>query len=289
MHIKSNVLILCLLMFAHFGIQVLPAFSDSVYKANVRVELVSDVPSITPDEVFWVGLQMDMDDGWHTYWINSGDSGLPTRIEWDFPEGFTAGETHWPYPKRFDYTDGLAGYGYDGEVILFTPIKSPDNIKNSEGQLIQANVSWLSCREICVPGTAELSLALGTDSNEVSINEDVQRLFANEQLRWPVIDSHWKVTAMDTQEAVIFHISSDMALDQVTGLAFFPYRNDIIDHAAAQGFLKSADEYQLTVPKAVLFDEPIKRIQGVLVFNAGAPTEGLPRSLIVDAAIKNKE
>jgi len=71
------------------------AFAESVYKANVRAELISDVTTIEPGHTFWVGLQMTMDEGWHTYWRNSGDSGLPTHIQWYLPKGFGAGSNQY--------------------------------------------------------------------------------------------------------------------------------------------------------------------------------------------------
>jgi len=200
----------------------LPVFSAPIHKANVRVELVSDVSSIAPDEAFGVGLQMDMDDGWHTYWLNSGDSGLPTRMEWVLPEGFTAGETHWPYPKRFDYSGRLTGYGYDGTILLLTQIKAPENIKVGEDHQIRAKISWLSCREICIPGKAELSISLGVAHIEAHINDDVRKLFNNEKLKWPIFDGQWNVTAIAQKEAFILNISSDTAFEKITGASFFP-------------------------------------------------------------------
>ena len=74
--------------------------ADVVQSEHVETELVSEVAAIAPGEPFTVGLRMRMDDHWHTYWINPGDSGLATSIEWTLPEGFSAGPIRYPAPER---------------------------------------------------------------------------------------------------------------------------------------------------------------------------------------------
>ena len=68
-----------------------------------------------------MGLKLRMADHWHTYWKNPGDSGLPTRIQWVLPEGWTAGEIQWPYPKPLP-VGPLMNYGYEDEVVLLTDL-----------------------------------------------------------------------------------------------------------------------------------------------------------------------
>src|SRR5258705_6267558 len=67
---------------------------------RVRVELLSEVGAITPGQTFWVALYQRITPGWHTYWVNPGDSGEPPRIEWALPSGFTAGEIALPVSRR---------------------------------------------------------------------------------------------------------------------------------------------------------------------------------------------
>jgi len=143
------------------------SYAEPVYKAHVRVELISDVQNIVPGGACWVGLKMSMDVPWHTYWRNPGDSGMATRMEWDLPEGFEAGELHWPYPQRIDYEGGLIGYAYEGEVVLLSEIKVPTDLQEGSEQQIKGKVNWLSCAKICVPGKADLSLTLGVHTNVI--------------------------------------------------------------------------------------------------------------------------
>src|SRR5437870_11322800 len=82
---------------------------------RVRVELVSEVGGIAPGQPFWVALYQRISPGWHTYWVNPGDSGEPPRVEWALPSGFTVGEIAWPLPQRIPVGAAMT-YGYSGEV-----------------------------------------------------------------------------------------------------------------------------------------------------------------------------
>src|SRR5215210_5687367 len=66
----------------------------------VKAELIADTNAVVPGKPFTAGLLLRMVPGWHTYWQNSGDSGMPTRIEWQLPPGFKAGEIQWPLPEK---------------------------------------------------------------------------------------------------------------------------------------------------------------------------------------------
>src|SRR4051794_15776316 len=87
-------------------------------KDLVKAELRADVKTVRPGERFTVGVLLKIKPGWHVYWLNPGDSGLPTRVKFNLPEGFTAGPLKYPLPVRFDQAGGILGYGYHDEVML---------------------------------------------------------------------------------------------------------------------------------------------------------------------------
>jgi len=84
---------------------------------NTEAELIAEYESIRAGKPFTVALRLRMDDHWHTYWKNPGDSGLPTTIDWKLPKGFRAGAIQWPFPQRIN-VGRLTSYGYEGEVLL---------------------------------------------------------------------------------------------------------------------------------------------------------------------------
>src|SRR3989338_9426091 len=74
-------------------------FAQPVTRDHIEVELVSSTESVKPGLPFWVALRMNMEEGWHTYWQNPGDSGMTTKITWEPPQGAEVGPILWPYPE----------------------------------------------------------------------------------------------------------------------------------------------------------------------------------------------
>ena len=151
---------------ALWAVALLAAFAGPVHAAgpvstdNVEAELVSDVMSVEPGGQFWVALRQKIRPGWHTYWKNPGDSGAPTRITWDLPVGFEAGDILWPTPKRIP-VGPLINYGFGGEILLITQMTAPSTLRPGPVP-IKAYAEWLVCEEICIPEEAELELILQT-------------------------------------------------------------------------------------------------------------------------------
>ena len=130
---------------------------------QVRAELMAHAPQgAVPGQPVWVGLQLAHQPEWHTYWKNSGDSGLPTRLEWTLPAGVTAGDIAWPTPIKIP-VGNLANYGYENTVLLPVPLTvSPDFKPGPFGNDIEVKLraSWLVCRKECIPEDGEFALKL---------------------------------------------------------------------------------------------------------------------------------
>ncbi len=122
----------------------------------VEVELVAERDALVPGERALIGLRMRHDPHWHSYWRNPGDSGLPTQVALTLPEGWTAGEIVWPAPQRV-FVGPLANYAFEGEILLPIPVEVPRSAAAATVR-IAARVQWLMCREVCIPGEADLSL-----------------------------------------------------------------------------------------------------------------------------------
>ncbi len=117
-------------------------------------ELVVHAPDgVTPGKTLWLGLLLQHQPHWHTYWKNPGDSGLPTQLQWTLPAGMTAGDIAWPAPRKIAIGT-LANLGYEGEVLLPVPVKVDSNFRPAglaQTAEIQLQASWLVCREECIP------------------------------------------------------------------------------------------------------------------------------------------
>ncbi len=116
----------------------------------VQARLLIDAPHVQADSAFDIAVVLDMAPNWHTYWAFSGDAGLPTRINWDLPEGFVAGQLRWPGPHRYSEAGDLTVFGYADQVALFARVRTPHVLPDTIH--LGAQVSWLVCADICIPG-----------------------------------------------------------------------------------------------------------------------------------------
>ncbi len=132
---------------------------------HTKVTLLSEAKSVQPGVPFTVGALMKMDRGWHTYWKNPGESGLPTEIAWKLPEGFTAGEIQWPLPHKYNESGDVLTYGYEDETMLLVEITPPSNLTAGSTVMLKAEISWLECEKLCVPGEASVQLQLPVTSS----------------------------------------------------------------------------------------------------------------------------
>ncbi|MBM3398034.1 MAG: protein-disulfide reductase, partial [Betaproteobacteria bacterium] len=129
---------------------------------QVRAELLVHAPQgLQAGQTFWLGLQIEHQPDWHTYWQNPGDSGLPTRLQWQLPAGLQAGDIAWPLPKKFPIGT-LANYGYEGRVLLPVPVTVGADFRfPSTGALALAlQAEWLVCRQECIPQEGRFNLSL---------------------------------------------------------------------------------------------------------------------------------
>ena len=120
---------------------------------HVAVSLIAETRSIVPGQPFHLALRQQIEPGWHTYWSNPGDSGLPTTIDWTLPPDFKAGPIVWPTPSRFT-VGPVVDYGYQQDILLPVTIDVPARLPPGSNVTISAHASWLVCSDTCIPEDA---------------------------------------------------------------------------------------------------------------------------------------
>ncbi|MBC7445776.1 MAG: thioredoxin family protein [Polaromonas sp.] len=197
---------------------------------QVRAELLAWAPEgVEPGKPVWLGLQLAHQPEWHTYWKNSGDSGLPTVLEWQLPTGVTAGEIAWPTPKKIPL-GSLANYGYEGTVLLPVPLTVAPGF--SAAQLdIKLKAVWLVCRKECIPQEGEFSLSLPARGSTASSAGLFQAAFDAAPRPLPAAASQLEVR-VDSQLLTVSLGSLPAALQGRT-LALFPETGGVTDPAAS--------------------------------------------------------
>jgi thiol:disulfide interchange protein DsbD len=196
-------------------------------KTLVKASLLADTTALVPGQPFQVGLLLEMAPGWHTYWEYSGDSGLPTTIDWRLPPGFEAGAIQWPVPEAKVEPGDIQVYAYSGRVLLLTTITPP---RDASGDVtLRAAASWLVCAEICVPGGAELELTLPVENSAAPANAALFEEFRSRlpSKEAPPFDLVWKRTG-DVLALQIKGVPSASPL----ALYPLPAKDQIVGHPA---------------------------------------------------------
>jgi len=161
------------------------ASADGIVPKGVTASLLSDAAATAPGDTFLVGIEIKMEEGWHTYWENGGDAGLPTSIEWKLPPGFTAGPILWPVPHRYAEEGDIVTFGYEDRALLLTEIIVAGNAPISPAS-IRARVDWLQCKELCIPGGADVSLEIPMESAPRPHTPEVVATLREASTRLPV-------------------------------------------------------------------------------------------------------
>ena len=233
---------------------------------HVKASLVAEAAAVRPGQPLTVGVRLEMEKGWHTYWRNPGDSGLPTRVTWDLPAGFAAGEIRWPYPARFR-TGPLVSYGYEDEVLLPVEIRVPATLAASEVR-IAARVDWLECQEACLPGRADVSLILPVKP-EASPGPHAA-LFAGVRRRLPRKDPAWRFSASSAASGLTLVVRGPRAA-ALREAYFYAVTPRLLDYAKPQALTREGAVHRLALARDPN-GAPADRLAGVLVAETGDGT-----------------
>jgi thiol:disulfide interchange protein DsbD len=263
-----------------------PSAPAAPERGHVRAELLAETESVRPGTPFDVALHLRMDDGWHTYWKFAGDSGLPTKLRWDLPAGFRAGEIRWPAPERIE-APPLTSLGYSGDVMLLVTLTPPADLP--EGRVtLRARADWLECADICVPGSADLGLTLPARHAPPRPDLRLAGPFAAARARLPLADgAGWTFRAARRGDAWVLSAAAPEGIDGgLAGLYFFPSEAGLVDLSAPQIFRRAGRDHALTVPAAATEGAPPVRLRGVLVTPDGWRGPRSETALELDAPVE---
>lgn len=235
----------------------------------VKAQLIPEVLSVQPGKSFWIALRLQMEEGWHTYWKNPGDAGVPTSIQWRLPVGFAAGVLQWPYPETF--LIGLdVSYGYEGEVWLLTEITPPATIKAGSSVSITAAVKWLACLEERLPGRADLMVKLPVREEDPEVDSIWSARFKNVREKIPESSTGWKIRASAENDRIrLFLVPPGEDRTEIKDVHFFPEQEYLIDAVELQILKKTDEGFSLEIQKSELLKTWPARIQGVLFSSEG--------------------
>ena len=195
-----------------------------------------------------IGIRMDMQKNWHTYWKNPGDSGGPIKVNWSHNDNVSISEIYWPTPSLIPY-EPLMTYGYKNFVIFPFEIINSNN-KNS---FIEASIDFLICDDICVPEKAFIK----TNLQDIETDNSLYDWF----LKVPA--QTLPVKASLVKDFIEIRFSSPF---NVTSAIFFVDDQDIVEHASDQILVKEENNYLLRIKKIDDL-ESFNNLSGVISIN----------------------
>lgn len=241
---------------------------------QVRAELVAHAPQgIVAGQPVFLGLAIQHQPHWHTYWKNPGDSGLPTTLTWQLPAGFAAGEVMWPTPQRLPIGP-LVNYGYEGELLLPVRLDVPADFQG-DTLPVKLQAEWLVCKEVCIPESGEFSLTLPARSAWSGHAAMFESAFA----RQPATVDTAKAAAEVRDQALVVTVDGLPPDWQGQALSFFPETAGVIENAATVATTWKDGRWTAQVPLSAQRSESPSEMAAVLT------TSGQPAGLRVAFAI----
>ena len=248
------------------GLPVLAA-SSSADAAHLHVQLVVPNAQLNPGEPADAGFYFKLEQGWHVYWKNAGDSGEPPRAHWTLPAGITASDLRFPAPKRLPLGP-LMDFGYENEV-LFPLSLNVDKSAKPGAAALHVRVDWLVCREVCIPGKAELEVdrTVGQSGvTAVAIQPDralLDRLVSAVPAALPA-----DAKAVFAPTAAGFRLAV-LTGQKETSAAFFPDEQSVIDNPAPQTASPLKDGVVLELKKDANLTAAPAKLSGVIELSGG--------------------
>ncbi len=261
-----------------------PAFaaeSEPVDTGKVTASIVSSHNSVAPGQEFYIALRTVLDEGWHTYWRNPGDSGEPVQINWDLPEGVTAGEISWPIPRPIP-TGPIVNYGFEGTPLF--PVKftvSPD-VEPGTDITVVSNFYYLVCADVCIPedGSVSLSMIVGEPVEDARWSPEIVAALASSPIRGEVQG------AIQKSGDVIDISFTDLPDGDFSNAYFFPYDQGVLGHSNPQSVRRGEDGLRLsTTPDYLWEGSPPETLEGVLTYEAGGELKGTNVALTVGKSL----
>jgi thiol:disulfide interchange protein len=267
--------LLSLVEFAAGGPSVADEKERPAQGRHVAVSLIAETRSIVPGRSFHVALRQQIESGWHTYWLNPGDAGLPTTIDWSLPRDFKSGPILWPRPERIAYGP-VVDYGYEDEVLLPVDIDVPSTVALGSNVVVTAHASWLVCSDTCIPEDADLSISVPVAA-ETEPDPDWAERLASARAQLP-LPNPFPTAASATAESIVLHIAMGNA-EKLRDVLFFPIDRDVIDNDAPQTPVAESGGLTLTLRRDVTRPAPAA-LNGLLVFHDSATQTDTGRQAI---------
>ncbi len=241
----------------------------------VTTRILTDTEMLRPGQDFTLAIEQTIQDGWHVYWKNPGDSGEALRVKWTLPEGFEAGEVAWPTPQRIPFGP-LMNFGYEKTVTYLIPMTVGNVVPDSPK--ITADLEWLVCSDICIPETTTITLNFPAPKTDPAFFEKARALMPQ--------DVTWQGEAQEKDGRVQLAFQPDAEILPLVraakDFAFFPEEWGIIQNAAPQSVTVTEQKIIVDMARDTRALSEVPLIRGVL---AWVDPAGIRQAVVVEAPV----
>ena len=247
---------------------------------HIKVQLLTRPIRFDSGAAFYAGLVASLrSKSTGTYWQNPGDSGQPPSVRWTLPAGFSAEAMQWPIPERLA-AGPLMNYGYSNAVLFPIPMHASNTWPAGSKATLQADIRWLVCAEICIPGHATLSTEI--TQGPTHVGHDAGQRFNAARAALPApLPSPWSITVASDGDAFTLE---GTAPTPVRGALFFPLQPQQIDNAGAQTFTTTPHGFTLTLPRSEQLTQDITHLAGIVRVD---PAAGQPaQAFLINPAVE---
>ncbi len=246
---------------------------------GIDISLVSEVSVVGKAEPFTVGVKIHHHEGFHTYWKNPGIAGVPVKLEWQLPEGFSAGPIQWPYPEKSMMAIHPV-HGFERDVMLLVEITPPAELPARVK--LAATASWMACADGCYPGKKDLSLELPAGDTE---KPDPARAadFARARAEIPRPLEHWKTEVLTAAGAPAIRLrltpADDLAI--LPDELYFFSSDGQVSSSPPQRVERKDGGWEIIAPRSPYGPKDADRLPGVVVASSSL-TKGGPAFASID-------
>ncbi|MEO8537085.1 MAG: thioredoxin family protein [Betaproteobacteria bacterium] len=248
-----------------------PATAAPVVTEHVTAQIVSENRALVPGTTATVALRLEIRPGWHTYWRNPGESGLPTTLDWRLPSGYVAGAIEWPAPHTLA-AGPLTNYGYEGTVLHLVPVQVPVGATPGSDVALTARAEWLVCKETCIPEGVDLALTLPVAARAEPDPRWQLAIAATREALPRAAPAALRANAVAAGATVTLSLAA--APTTPAGMHFFADRERQIEPSAAQRAVIRGNVVELSLPVSHDLATPFQRLQGVLTSDTGFVVDG---------------
>lgn len=248
------------------GAQQAPARDPSPHS---DAELVSEVVSVAPGASVTVAVRLTLDPGWHTYWINPGDAGLPLTVQWALPAGVTASALQFPTP-RLAPQPPLMSYGYEREVFVLSDVTVPADAAEGSTVHLAGTARWLACAEVCLPASGPLSLDVKVSTSIGATGRFASAIGAT-RAQVPVAASGWATRAWATKDGYFLQVVPDAAsAARLTAPFVYIDSAGVVEHPSAERIARAGDTLVVALARATTATTGVTRLHGIITADRDA-------------------